>query len=152
MIRISDTYFGQELIARFIRHCSRGDLGVRRLSRAGFMRAANRRRIRLPWCSLFAIREVCPGSKHRRKSTCGDFSHAGVALFDSLGAFVWAAGSAGLGYIFSDQLEQVAAYASHWGNRLVVALVGSLAAYVLWKYVQRQRFLHRLRIARITPQ
>jgi membrane protein DedA with SNARE-associated domain len=52
-------------------------------------------------------------------------------LFDSLGAFVWAAGSAGLGYIFSDQLEQVAAYASHWGNRLVVALVGSLAAYVL---------------------
>jgi hypothetical protein len=40
----------------------------------------------------------------------------------------------------------------HWGSWLVVALVGSLAAYILWKYVQRQRFLHRLRIARITPK
>lgn len=73
-------------------------------------------------------------------------------LFDGLGAFVWAATFTGLGYIFSDQLERIAEYALHWGSWLVVALVGSLAAYILWKYVQRQRFLHRLRIARITPK
>jgi rhodanese-related sulfurtransferase len=35
---------------------------------------------------------------------------------------------------------------------LVVVLVGSLAAYILWKYVQRRRFLHRLRVARISPK
>ena len=73
-------------------------------------------------------------------------------LFDGLGAFVWAATCAGLGYLFSDQLEQIAAYALRWGSSLVVVLVGSLAAYVLWKYVQRQRFLYRLRIARISPK
>ena len=73
-------------------------------------------------------------------------------LFDGLGALAWAASFAGLGYIFSDQLERVAAYALRWGSSLVVVLVGSLAAYILWKYVQRQRFLHRLRIARITPK
>lgn len=73
-------------------------------------------------------------------------------LFDGSGAFVWAATFTGLGYIFSDQLEQVAAYALRWGGWLVVVVVGSLASYILWKYVQRQRFLRRLRIARIPPQ
>ncbi len=73
-------------------------------------------------------------------------------LFDSLGGLFWVATFAGLGFIFSDQLERVAAHTLRWGGWLVVVLVGSLAAYILWKYVQRQRFLHRLRIARIAPQ
>ncbi len=73
-------------------------------------------------------------------------------LFDGLGAFVWAATCAGLGYVFSDQIEDIAIYASRWGSSLLVALVGGLAAYVCWKYVQRQRFLHRLRLARISPK
>jgi len=33
-----------------------------------------------------------------------------------------------------------------------VVVGGSLAAYIIWKYIQRQRFLHRLRIARMSPQ
>ena len=73
-------------------------------------------------------------------------------LFDGLGAFLWVATFTGLGYMLSDQLEHIAAYSLRWGSWLVVALVGSLAAYILWKYVQRQRFLRRLRIARITPK
>jgi hypothetical protein len=31
-------------------------------------------------------------------------------------------------------------------------LAGNLAAYVLWKFIQRRRFLRRLRIARISPK
>src|SRR6266496_519138 len=73
-------------------------------------------------------------------------------VFDGLGAFFWVATFTGLGYLFSDQLEQIAAYLLRWGSSLVIVLVGSLAAYVLWKYVQRKRFLHRLRIARISPK
>ena len=73
-------------------------------------------------------------------------------LFDSLGGLFWVATFTGLGFIFSDQLEQVAAYSLRWGGWLVVVLVGSLAAYVLWKYIQRWRFLRRLRIARISPK
>jgi len=37
-------------------------------------------------------------------------------LFDGLGALVWAASFVGLGYIFGDQLEQIAAYAMRWGS------------------------------------
>jgi len=73
-------------------------------------------------------------------------------IFDFLGAFFWVATFIGLGYVFSDQLEQVAAHASRWGSSLVIALVGALAGYILWKYFQRQRFLRGLRTARISAQ
>jgi len=72
-------------------------------------------------------------------------------LFGGLGAFLWVATFGGLGYVFSDQLEQIATYSLRWGSWLVVVLVGSLAAYIFWRYVQRRRFLHRLRISRISP-
>ena len=73
-------------------------------------------------------------------------------IFDSLGGFLWVATFTGLGFIFSDQLEQIASHALGWGGWLVAVLAGSLAAYILWKYIQRRRFLHRLRIARISPK
>ena len=73
-------------------------------------------------------------------------------LFDSLGGFFWVATFTGLGFIFSDQLEQIAGRALRWGGWLVIVLAGSLAAYILWKYIQRWRFLYRLRIARISPK
>ena len=70
-------------------------------------------------------------------------------IFDSLGGFFWVVAVTSLGLILSDQLEQIAL---RWGGWLVAVLAGSLAAYVLWKFIQRRRFLRRLRIARITPQ
>jgi len=73
------------------------------------------------------------------------------ALWDGLGAALWASTFAGLGYLFSEQFERVAAYALRLGTWLVVVVVGGLAGYIAWKYVQRQRFLRSLRIARITP-
>lgn len=73
-------------------------------------------------------------------------------VFDGLGAFLWVSTFAALGYGFSDQLEWIAAYFLRWGSWLLMVLLGSLAGYVLWKYFQRQRFLYRLRIARISPK
>ena len=73
-------------------------------------------------------------------------------VFDGLGAVFWVASFAGLGYLFGDQLERIVSYISRWGSSLALVLAGSLAAYIMWKYFQRQRFLHRLRISRISPQ
>ena len=73
-------------------------------------------------------------------------------IFDGLGVFFWVSTFAALGYGFSDQLESVAAYFLRWGSWLLMFLLGALAAYILWKYFQRKRFLHRLRIARISPK
>ena len=49
-------------------------------------------------------------------------------------------------------METVVAYAARFGGLLFAILVGGLAAYVAWKYVQRRRFLRSLRVARITPE
>ena len=70
-------------------------------------------------------------------------------IFDSLGALLWVVSVTSLGLIFSDQLEQIAL---RWSGWLVAVLAGSLAAYVLGKFIQRRRFIRHLRIARITPK
>jgi len=73
-------------------------------------------------------------------------------LWDLGGAFAWAGAFLGAGYIFSSQLERVARYSLRLGSGLVVLLVGSLAGYLTWKYIQRRRFIRSLRVARITPE
>jgi membrane protein DedA with SNARE-associated domain len=73
-------------------------------------------------------------------------------VFDSLGGMFWVLTFTGLGLIFSDQLERIAVDAMRWGGWLVAAILGSLAAYVLWKFIQRWRFIRGLRVARITPK
>jgi membrane protein DedA with SNARE-associated domain len=78
-------------------------------------------------------------------------SRSRFLVFDGLGIILWIGAFELLGYLFSDQLEDVVAYASRFGALLFVLLGGGLAAYVGWKYVQRRRFLRSLRVARITP-
>ena len=73
-------------------------------------------------------------------------------LFDGLGVCLWVGSFLGLGYLFSDQIAQIAASALDLGTSITKILVGSLALYIGWKYVQRRRFLSQLRIARISPE
>ncbi|MBV9928045.1 MAG: VTT domain-containing protein [Acidobacteria bacterium] len=73
-------------------------------------------------------------------------------LFNGLGVLLWIGAFELLGYLFSDQLETVVAYAARFGGLLFAIVVGGLAAYVAWKYVQRRRFLRSLRVARVTPE
>ena len=70
--------------------------------------------------------------------------------FDALGATLWAGTFLTLGYVFSGEIERVAAQAATLGGWLLVLIFGSLAAYILWKYVARRQFMNELRIARIT--
>lgn len=72
-------------------------------------------------------------------------------LFDTLGALLYVGAFVGLGFVFSNQLEQVAARIAGLGFSMVVIVAGAFAAYVAWKYIQRRRFIRSLRIARITP-
>ncbi len=71
-------------------------------------------------------------------------------LFDALGALLWLGVLGGLGYAFGHQLEVLVAKVQALGVRLGVAILALVVGYVLYKYVQRRRFLHELRIARIT--
>jgi membrane protein DedA with SNARE-associated domain len=100
------------------------------------------------------VAKFVPGLNTAAPSLAGIFRMPArrFLIFDSLGGFLWVVTFTSLGLIFSDQLEQIAVHALRWGGWLVAVLAGSLAAYVLWKFIQRRRFLRRLRMARITPQ
>ena len=73
-------------------------------------------------------------------------------LFTGLGGLIWAFVFVALGWLFSYQLELVASYALRLGGGVLVLLAAALGGYIAWKYVARQRFLRRIRIARITPE
>ena len=73
-------------------------------------------------------------------------------LFDATGAFLWSGAFMLTGYVFSGELERIAARAAYLGEWLVVLVLAAFAGYVGWKYYNRRRFLRNLRIARITPE
>jgi membrane protein DedA with SNARE-associated domain len=74
------------------------------------------------------------------------------ACYEVVGVVFWAGFWSGIGYVFSDAIEVVARRASSLGRALGLVVAVALVAYVLLKYVRRQLFLRRLRIARITPE
>jgi membrane protein DedA with SNARE-associated domain len=71
-------------------------------------------------------------------------------LFDALGALLWGGTYLGLGYVFSGQIERIAQHAAALGGWLLVLLTTILAAYIFYKFVARRKFLHDLRISRIS--
>ncbi len=73
-------------------------------------------------------------------------------FFSALGGLFWAGAFVALGWIFSRQLELVANYTVRLGASTLALLLGALAAYVAWKFVSRQRFLRKIRVARISPE
>lgn len=72
--------------------------------------------------------------------------------WDAAGAFLWAGAFSGAGFVFRAQIERLAAYGARLGSWFLVLLVGALAAYLAWKYLERRRFIRNLRVARITPE
>lgn len=79
-------------------------------------------------------------------------SYGWFLLCDGLGAALWSGTIMSTGYLARPQLERVAERASMLGGWLLLLLVAGLAAYIAWKFIERRRFLHQLRIARITPE
>jgi membrane protein DedA with SNARE-associated domain/rhodanese-related sulfurtransferase len=73
-------------------------------------------------------------------------------LFDTIGAIAWASAFMIAGYAFSGELERIAARAAYLGEWLFVLLLAAFAGYILWKFYHRQKFLRKLKIARITPE
>jgi hypothetical protein len=73
-------------------------------------------------------------------------------FFSALAGACWAGAYLLLGWLFSSQLEIVAAYMEHLGSWAFAVLAGGVGGYVAWKWIGRQRFLRKIRIARITPE
>lgn len=73
-------------------------------------------------------------------------------LLDAAGALVWIGLFAGLGFVFSQQLERAAAWTLSLGGVAGVVVFGPLGLYLIWKHRQRRAALRELTQARITPR
>lgn len=73
-------------------------------------------------------------------------------LFDLVGAVLWIVGFGGLGWVFGPQIEELLEVGADLGSRAVVLLVAAFLVYLLYKYVDRRRFLRRLHLARVAPE
>jgi membrane protein DedA with SNARE-associated domain len=71
-------------------------------------------------------------------------------MFDSIGTLLWAGTFLGAGFVFSGQIEQIAAHLAYFGGHLGMVLLTAFALYIAYKFLARQRFIRALRIARIT--
>lgn len=72
-------------------------------------------------------------------------------IFDGLGAFAWAGSYSLLGFLFRDQINDLLQALLRFGAWVLAVVAGLLALYILLKYIQRRRFYHKLRVARIEP-
>jgi membrane protein DedA with SNARE-associated domain len=82
---------------------------------------------------------------------------AGIArwqfiLLDVAGALLWAGTWLGIGYVFSGALDEVAGWVARLGGYGLLLAGVALAAYIGYKYAERQRIFRELRMARITPE
>src|SRR5262245_13855612 len=72
-------------------------------------------------------------------------------LFNGAGSLIWSLSFLLLGYVFSDQIGYVGELAMQFGTTAVTILAVSLGAYLVYKYLRRQKLLRELRVARIMP-
>jgi len=79
-------------------------------------------------------------------------SAATFALYDIGGTLIWAAVSAGIGALFSNQLEQLVGLFDQAGGLLLAILLAGLAGFIAYKFYHRQKFLRHLRMAKISVE
>jgi rhodanese-related sulfurtransferase len=73
-------------------------------------------------------------------------------IFDGIGSLMYCGSYMIVGFFFSDQVTQIGLAIRHFGGNIVILLLAISAAYIVFKYWERQRVLHKLRMARITVQ
>lgn len=71
-------------------------------------------------------------------------------LYDGLGAVIWAWSGLGIGYAFSDQIEQALTYAEQVAPVATIAVLGALTGFIAYKAVSRRRQLRD--VPRITVE
>jgi hypothetical protein len=74
------------------------------------------------------------------------------ALYDVAGSILWAGVWMGLGFLFSSAIETVILRVASLGRAAVLVVAAVLVGYVVLKYLRRQLFLRRLRMARISAE
>ena len=77
---------------------------------------------------------------------------ANFVLLDVTGSFLWAGTFITLGMVFNKQISTVKAILERFGGSMLALVLIGIAAYIGVKFLNRQRFIRTLRMARIEPE
>jgi membrane protein DedA with SNARE-associated domain len=72
--------------------------------------------------------------------------------YDIFGTLFWATTILLTGRIFHHEVEDILSLIRRSGASMLEIVLAAAAAWILFKYIQRRRFLHNLRISRIDPE
>jgi rhodanese-related sulfurtransferase len=73
-------------------------------------------------------------------------------VFDAVGATLWTVTFAALGYMFSDQLDLVAAGVVRMGTFVALAMIAGFGFLLVRRFVRWRTFVPRFRSGQITPE
>src|SRR5450631_31068 len=73
-------------------------------------------------------------------------------LYDFMGALFWSSAFAGLGLLFSRQLDRVARDIAQFGSWTLLLVIAGIGGYIGYKFYERRRFLKQVAGFRITPE
>jgi membrane protein DedA with SNARE-associated domain/rhodanese-related sulfurtransferase len=113
----------------------------------------NTRRIYVRWGAPSLIfSKYVPGLAAVATTLAGEsrIPLARFALYDGIGAALWAGGGVALGVIFHEAIDAVLDELAVLGNSALVLLTVALLGFVAVKWWQRWRFKVRIRMARIS--
>jgi membrane protein DedA with SNARE-associated domain len=79
-------------------------------------------------------------------------SYPRFLLFDIGGTLLWAGSSLVAGFLLGKKVDILLSRSRQLGHAFTYLAVGAIVAWVVWKWVQRRRFLTSVRVARIAPQ
>lgn len=71
-------------------------------------------------------------------------------FYGAMGSLAWILTYLVIGYIFSDQLEDIAEYLARFGLWFLIFLAAVMAGYIIYRYIRRQRILKELNIPKIS--
>jgi membrane protein DedA with SNARE-associated domain/rhodanese-related sulfurtransferase len=111
------------------------------------------RRIYVRWgAPSLIIAKYVPGLAAVATTLAGEtrIPVARFALYDGIGAALWAAGAVALGAIFHEAIDAVLDELAVLGNSALVLLTAAVLVFVAVKWWQRWRFKVRIRMARIS--
>jgi len=113
----------------------------------------NTRRIYMRWgAPCLILSKYVPGLAAVATTLAGEsrIPVGRFALYDGIGAALWAGGGVALGVIFHEAIDAVLDELEVLGNSALVLLAIALLAFVAVKWWQRWRFKMRIRMARIS--
>ncbi|HEY7642297.1 MAG TPA: rhodanese-like domain-containing protein [Steroidobacteraceae bacterium] len=113
----------------------------------------NTRRIYTRWgAPSLIVAKYVPGLAAVATTLAGETGvrTARFALYDGIGAALWAGGAIALGVIFHEAIDAVLDELELLGNSALVLLAAAVLVFVAVKWWQRWRFKMRIRMARIS--